>query len=254
MKTFIEKLHAGWRDRSMLCVGLDPDPDRINMDVIDFCRHIVDETADLVCAFKPQIAYFAALGLEDGLRELIDHIHATTDVPVLLDGKRGDIGASAERYAEEVFERFDADATTVNPYLGFESIEPYLRYQDRGVFILCRNSNPGSEWLQRHPADAPTYLRVAEAAVDWDAGSGNVMLVAGATYPEDLRRIREQCGEMPILVLGVGAQGADLETTLRAGRDSRGLGLIVSSSRAILYADSPRQAALELRAGMLNAA
>ncbi len=238
----------------MLGVGLDPDPNRIDGDVLDFCRRIVDETADLVCAYKPQIAYFAALGLEDGLRELIDYIHATTDVPVLLDAKRGDIEASAERYAEEVFERFNADAATVNPYLGFESVGPFLRYPDRGVFVLCRNSNPGSEWLQRYPDQAPTYLRVAESAVEWDSGNRNVMLVAGATYPQDLKRIRERCGDMPILVLGVGAQGADLQATLQAGTDSRGLGLIVSTSRAVLYADDPRRAAQALQTRLLNSA
>ncbi len=254
MTTFSEKLEAGWRERSMLCVGLDPDPERIDRDVIDFCRGIVDETADLVCAYKPQIAYFAALGLEDGLRALIDYIHATTDVPVLLDAKRGDIGSTAERYAAEVFERYGADAATVNPLFGFESIEPYLKYQDRGVFLLCRNSNPGSGWLQCHPEDAPTYLRVADAAIEWDAGRGNLMLVAGATYPDDLVQIRTHCGDMPILVLGVGAQGADLSTTLEAGRDSRGLGLVVSTSRAVLYADDPREAALGFRDRLLNAA
>ena len=246
MTAFAEKLQNAWQQRSMLCVGLDPDPDRIDGDVLSFCRRIVDATADLVCAYKPQIAYFAALGLEDGLRELIDYIHTQTDVPVILDAKRGDIATSAERYAVEVFERFDADATTVNAYLGFESIKPFLNYPDRGVFVLCRNSNPGSGWLQSYPEAAPTYLHLAETAADWDGGKGNVMLVAGATYPEDLSQIRARCGEMPILVLGVGAQGADLATTLQVGCDSRGRGLIVSTSRAVLYADNPRQAALEL--------
>lgn len=247
---FIDQIRKGWEmRRSLLCVGLDPDPDRLpdsylkraNRDdegLIAFCRDIVDATADQVCAFKPQIAYFAARGLEDQLAELIRYIHERhPGVPVILDAKRGDIGDTARLYAMEAFERFDADAVTVNPYLGEESIAPYLEYQDRGVIVLCRTSNPDSAWLQQYPEQGePVYLRVAAKASLWNR-TGNVMLVAGATYPEELGRIRDLVGDMPLLVPGVGAQGGDLEAVLRAGADSQGQGLIINASRSVLYAD-----------------
>ena len=262
---FMDQVRLGWSQRSsLLCVGLDPDPARlpgayrdgggsVADGVLSFCRDVVDATADLVCAFKPQIAYFAALGLEPELETLIRHIHDRhPGVPVILDAKRGDIGDTARCYAREAFERYDVDALTVNPYLGRESIQPYLDYEDRGVIVLCRTSNPDSAWLQHYPeGDEPVYLRVARAAVDWDR-NGNVLLVAGATYPQELARIREIVGQMPLLVPGVGAQGGDLEAVIDSGADAQGQGLIINASRAVLYAasDDPmtaaRQAALTL--------
>ncbi len=212
--------------------------------MLDFCRDIVDATADLVCAFKPQIAYFAALGLENELEALIAHIHrAHPGVPVILDAKRNDIGDTAKLYAREAFERYDADAVTVNPYLGSESIRPFLDYEGRGVIVLCRTSNPDSAWLQQYPDEqSPLYLRVARTAADWNE-SGNVMLVAGATYPEELGRIREAVGDMPLLVPGIGAQGGDLAAVLREGADARGEGLVINTSRAVLYANADDAAA-----------
>ncbi len=253
---FIEQIREGWRVRdSLLCVGLDPDvnrlprqyrdgANRIEDGMLDFCRDIVDATADLVCAFKPQIAYFSALGLENELQSLISYIHSNhPGVPVILDAKRNDIGDTAKLYAQEAFERYDADAVTVNPYLGSESIAPFLGYEGRGVIVLCRTSNPDSAWLQQYPDEAaPVYLRVAQSAAQWNQ-SGNVMLVAGATYPEELGRIRAEVGDMPLLVPGVGAQGGDLEAVLRQGADSNGEGLVINASRAVLYADAEDVAA-----------
>jgi orotidine-5'-phosphate decarboxylase len=268
---FIDQLHQGWAVRgSLLCVGLDPDlnripeqylegANRIEDGVLAFCRDIVDATADLVCAFKPQIAYFAAHGFETQLAELIDYIHLRyAGVPVILDAKRGDIGDTAKLYALEAFERFDADAVTVNPYLGSESLAPYLAWTDRGVIVLCRTSNPDSAWLQQYPEGGePTYLRVARQAVEWNS-AGNVMLVAGATYPEELAEIRNAVGDLPLLVPGIGAQGGDLAAVLAAGADSNGQGLVINASRAVLYADADdprsgaRTAAEEFRAEIVR--
>ena len=253
---FIELIRQGWNDRdSLLCVGLDPDlnqlpeqyrkgANRVEDGLAAFCRDIVDATADLVCAFKPQIAYFAAHGLESQLADLITYIHQHyPDVPVILDAKRGDIGDTAKLYALEAFERFGADAVTVNPYLGAESIQPFLDYENRGVIVLCRTSNPDSAWLQGYPDDeTPVYLRVARAARDWNQ-HGNLMLVAGATYPEELGHIRRAVGDMPLLVPGVGAQGGDLEAVLNAGADGAGQGLVINASRSVLYADASNPAA-----------
>ncbi|MFU8817903.1 MAG: orotidine-5'-phosphate decarboxylase, partial [Pseudomonadales bacterium] len=213
---------------TLLCVGLDPDQDRLpdhlarsSEPLFEFCRGIVDATADLVCAFKPQIAYFSARGAEAELARLITYIHEQhPQIPVILDAKRGDIGATAQLYAMEAFERYDADAVTVNPYLGEESIAPYLAYPGRGVILLCRTSNADSAWLQAYPPENPLFLRVASAAREWD--NGHLMLVAGATYADDLRRIRAAAGDMPLLVPGVGAQGGDLASVLAVGVDSRG--------------------------------
>lgn len=243
--SFSAQLVQRWNDAdTLLCVGLDPDPARLPAGLsgpdgmFDFCTAVVDATAGLVCAFKPQIAYFAALGAEAELLRLIDYIHTRhPGVPVILDAKRGDIGDTARRYAVEAFERYDADAVTVNPYLGRESVEPFLAYADRGVFLLCRTSNPDSAWLQNHPPEAPAFLRVAEAARSWNE-HGNLMLVAGATYADDLRRIREVAGGVPLLVPGVGTQGGDLGAVLDAGLDAGGQGLVINASRSVLYADT----------------
>lgn len=258
--SFIDQLNRRWiDDDTLLCVGLDPDPVRMpkavaarNDALFSFCAGMVDATAEFVCAFKPQIAYFSAQGAEAQLTRLIDHIHqAHPGIPVLLDAKRSDIGDTARLYAVEVFERYDADAVTLNPYLGPESIAPYLAYEDRGVFLLCRTSNPDSAWLQDHPHDDPAFLRVARAAVDWNR-HGNVMLVAGATYADDLRRIRQAAGRMPLLVPGIGTQGGDLTAALAAGLDSNGHGMLINASRSVLYAGGGGPAAAAAAAGNLR--
>ncbi|MCR9279003.1 MAG: orotidine-5'-phosphate decarboxylase [Pseudomonadaceae bacterium] len=236
-KPFSDQLEERWlRADSMLCVGLDPLPDRLpaGVSVAQFCIDIVDATAELVCAFKPQFAHFAALGAEQELAEIIGYIHSSyPDIPVILDAKRGDVPSTAERYAVEAFERYEADAVTVNPYLGTDSIEPYLQYADRGVIILARTSNEGAGWLQDQ--GEPVFLRVARAAAQLNR-SGNVALVAGATHPQELAQIRSEVQNMPLLVPGVGSQGGDVAKVLAAGLAPHGNGLIINSSRGILYA------------------
>ena len=248
---FMQALRQRWSNAdSLVCVGLDPEPAkfpaRFGSDpdaVFAFCRAIVDATAGHACAFKPQIAHFAALGAEDALTRLIAHIHAAhPGIPVILDAKRGDIGSTARHYAAEAFDRYTADAVTANPYLGRDSVQPFLDRADRGVVILCRTSNPGAADLQDLPVQAaggtqrPLYQHVAETiARDWN-GHGNCALVVGATWPEQLREVRAIVGDMPFLVPGVGAQGGDVEAVVRNARTAYGTGLMVSSSRAILYA------------------
>ena len=247
---FMTALRAAWQQRdSLLCVGLDPDPAKFPAHlqgrpdaILAFCTQIVDATADLVCCFKPQIAYFAAHRAEDQLEALIEHIHAAhPDTPVILDAKRSDIGSTAEQYAIEAFERFKADAITVNPYMGRDSVDPYLAYPDKGVILLCRTSNPGGSDLQFLEVDTPhgrmkLYEHVARTvAEDWNA-SGNCALVVGATFPAEIARVRQLVGDMPLLVPGIGAQGGDIAATLAAGRTANGTGLMINSSRAVLYA------------------
>ena len=245
MSAFINTLRESWRCRqSLLCVGLDPDlqklPPRIRRDskpLYHFNREIIDATAQWVCAYKPQIACYAALAAEDELAQTIDYIksrHPT--IPVILDAKRGDIGSTAKWYAREAFERYAADAVTVNPYLGGDSIAPFLDYADKGVFILCRTSNPGSADFQTLSSDGQAVCRhVAMRAKQWNA-NGNVGLVVGATWPDELGAIRKIADDMPILVPGIGAQGGDLAAVLANGQTRTGDGLMVNVSRAILYA------------------
>jgi orotidine-5'-phosphate decarboxylase len=226
---------------SRLCIGLDPDVSRFpavlqasSSPIFEFNKAIIDATADIASCFKPQIAHFAAAAAEDELLETIRYAQAA-GVPVLLDGKRGDVGSTAEMYARELFERYGADAVTINPYLGQDSMQPYLDYADRGVFILCRTSNPGGADLQHLTLESgdTLYEHVAkQAATVWN-GNNNVGLVVGATRPEELRRIRDICEEMTFLLPGVGAQGADISEMMGAGQ---GGGMLISSSRAILYA------------------
>jgi orotidine-5'-phosphate decarboxylase len=247
---FMQQLRARWDEAgSLVCVGLDPEPAKFPAKfggdadaVFSFCRDIVDATAAHVCCFKPQIAHFAALGAENALARLIGHVHAAhPGIPVILDAKRGDIGSTAQRYAIEAFDRYGADAVTANPYLGRDSLQPFLDRADRGVVILCRTSNPGAGDLQDLVvADGrPLYQHVAgKVAREWN-GHGNCMLVVGATWPEQLREVRAIVGdELPFLVPGVGAQGGDVEAVVRNATTSDGTGLVVSSSRAILYASS----------------
>ncbi|KQZ56320.1 MULTISPECIES: orotidine-5'-phosphate decarboxylase [unclassified Lysobacter] len=262
--SFMQALRTRWtQSDSLVCVGLDPEPAKFPAAfaadpdaVFSFCRDIADATAQYACAFKPQIAHFAALGAEDALARLIAHIHAVhPGVPVILDSKRGDIGSTAQHYASEAFDRYGADAVTANPYLGRDSVQPFLDRAERGVIVLCRTSNPGAGDLQDLVVDGrPLYQHVAhKVAHEWNA-HGNCALVVGATWPEQLREVRAIVGEVPFLVPGVGAQGGDVEAVVRNAKTADGTGLMVSSSRAILYAsggadyaEAAAQAAKSLR-------
>jgi orotidine-5'-phosphate decarboxylase len=261
-------LEAEARSGSMLCVGLDPEPSRFPAPwqgdaarIFDFCAAIVDATHDLAVAFKPQFAYFAAHRAEGQLERLIDHIRTVAPgVPVILDAKRGDIGSTAEQYAREAFERYGADAVTLSPFMGHDSIEPYLAYEGKGAILLCRTSNPGGDDLQalRLEGGERVYERIARLAADaWNA-KGQLGLVVGATYPAEVQRVRELAPSLPLLIPGIGAQGGDAEATVKAGwrgTASASSGpIIVSSSRAILYAgrdagfaQAARQVALQTR-------
>ncbi|HNJ98932.1 MAG TPA: orotidine-5'-phosphate decarboxylase [Ilumatobacteraceae bacterium] len=252
---FHRHLQAAWEHSgSMLCVGLDPDPTRfpevVNGSVFDFCREIVDATADLVCAFKPQIAYFAATGAEADLEHLCVYIRDCHPHALLvLDAKRGDIGSTAEQYAAEAFDRYGAHVVTVNPYLGGDSVEPFLRHPEGGVFVLCRTSNPGSGDFQSLPVDGrPLYQHVAQRVAEQWQQIGDCGLVVGATYPQELAEVRALVGDLPLLVPGVGAQGGDIPATVAAGLDSSEYGMVVNSSRAILYASSGPDFAAAARA------
>ncbi len=263
---FINKLSAAWATNdSLLCVGLDPDVARMPVQlqnapdgIFRFCKAIIDATADLACSFKPQIAYFAALGAERQLEQICAYARAAyPHIPLILDAKRGDIGATARQYAREAFDRYGADAVTVNPYMGFDSVEPYMEWRERGVIVLCRTSNPGGSDLQFLGVDGkPLYQHVARMVADkWNL-NGQCALVVGATFPQELAEVRAIVGEMPLLVPGVGAQGGDVEATVRSGRTASGTGMMINSSRAILYAtpeanedfaDAARRVAMETR-------
>ena len=258
MSGFIEQLTRAWeRSDSLACVGLDPDIERFPRHIaaepspiFQFNKAIIDATADLVCAYKPQFAHYAACEAEDQLERTIEYIHKThPGVPVILHAKRGDVGNTAERYAIEAFERYGADAVTVNPYLGSDSLEPFLEYADKGVVILCRTSNPGARDLQdRLIGSRKLYQVVAElAARRWNS-RGNCLLVVGATHPADLAEVRALVGDMALLVPGVGAQRGDVAQVVHNGQTARGTGLIISSSRAILYASSGEDFASAARA------
>ncbi|MCQ2380267.1 MAG: orotidine-5'-phosphate decarboxylase [Victivallaceae bacterium] len=243
------------RNRSMVCVGLDPAmakiPERFRSaehPFFEFNRMIIDATRDLVCCYKPQAAFYAGEGLDKDLAMTIDYIHGSAPgIPVILDVKRGDIGSTAEQYAREAFERYGADAVTVNPYMGFDALKPFLDHADKGVIILCRTSNPHSGDLQNLVCDGrPLYQHVAELARDRWNYNHNAALVVGATYPEELALLRKMCPAMPFLVPGVGAQGGDVEAVVRNGAIGRG-GLMINSSRGIIYAADPRAAAEKLR-------
>ena len=259
--TFIEMLQdAQRRNGSMLCVGLDPEPARfpgaLRGDanrIHDFCARIVDATADLAIAFKPQIAYFAAHRAEGQLEQLMHHIRrAAPHVPVILDAKRGDIGSTAEQYAKEAFERYGADAVTLSPFMGFDSIEPYLKREGKGAFLLCRTSNPGGDDLQNQrlasvEGEPLLYEHVARLAQGPWNRNGQLGLVVGATYPAEIERVRQVAPTVPLLIPGVGAQGGDAAATVRAGWRPDAP-IIVNSSRAILYASAGEDFAAAARA------
>ena len=264
---FLDMLRNAERQNgSLLCVGLDPEPARFPAamrgdasKIFDFCAAIVDATADLVSAFKPQIAYFAAHRAEDQLERLMAHMRrAAPGVPIILDAKRGDIGSTAEQYAKEAFERYGADAVTLSPFMGFDTIAPYLKYHGKGAFLLCRTSNPGGDDFQNQRlasvAGQPLlYEHIAQLAQGpWNL-NGQLGLVVGATYPAEIERVRALAPTLPLLIPGVGAQGGDALATVKAGWRFDGT-IIVNSSRAILYASSgadfaqaARQEALKTR-------
>ncbi|MGZ8293639.1 MAG: orotidine-5'-phosphate decarboxylase [Telluria sp.] len=263
---FIDKLSAAWTtNNSLLCVGLDPDLSRFPAHlqgrpdaIVTFCKAIIDATADLACAFKPQIAYFAALGAEAQLEQICSYLRTNyPHIPLVLDAKRGDIGATARQYAREAFDRYGADAVTVNPYMGFDSVEPYMEWADRGVIVLCRTSNAGGSDLQfLDVGGKPLYQHVAQLVAEKWNRNGQCALVVGATFPEELAQVRAIVGDMPLLVPGVGAQGGDVEATVTAGKTANGAGMMINSSRAILYAEpqagedfaaAARRVALETR-------
>ena len=248
MTTFLDQLRSAQeQNHSMLCVGLDPDPAKFPLHwrgdaghIFDFCAAVVDATADLAIAFKPQIAYFAAHRAEPQLERLVAHIRQRAPaVPVILDAKRGDIGATAEQYAIEAFERYGADAVTLSPFMGFDSIEPYLRREGKGAFLLCRTSNPGGADLQglrlAGEKGELLYEVVARLAQESWNRNGQLGLVVGATYPGEIERVRARAPTLPLLIPGVGAQGGDARATVRAGWRADAP-IVVNSSRAILYA------------------
>ena len=244
---FMNAIETAWeKNQSLLCVGLDPDIEKIpdhlrdrENPLFEFNKAIVDSTADLVCAFKPQIAYYAGSGCENDLEMTIRYIHENyPDIPVILDAKRGDIGSTAHMYAKEAFDRYDVDAVTVNPYMGSDTLQPFLDHREKGIIILCRTSNSGAKDFQDLIVDGRTvYQIIAEMAKErWNL-NGNVLLVVGATYPKELKEIRSIVGDMPLLVPGIGAQGGDVEAAVINGRNNRGTGMIINSSRGIIYAD-----------------
>ena len=269
---FIDKLRCAARaNDSLLCIGLDPDPERLpeGVSISGFNRAIIEATSDLVCAYKPNIAFYEQFGI-DGLRALEATVAAVpAGIPVIVDAKRGDIGNTARAYAKALFETWGFDAATVNPYLGGDSLEPFLDYGEKGVFVLCRTSNPGSSDVQAlltmtSPGGAPMplYQRVALMAIEWN-GRGNAGLLVGATQADELRWVREHCPSMPLLIPGVGAQGGDLAAAVRAGVDANGELAIINSSREVLYAfredgaggfaEAARRAAVRVRDRMREA-
>lgn len=264
MNSFLQMIETAWRDKNTLvCVGLDPDLEKVPTNLrsstnplFQFNKAIIDATADLVCAYKPQFAYYAAIGAERDLELTIQHIHDRhPGIAVILDAKRGDIGSTADKYVQEAFDRYGADAVTVNPYMGGDTLAPFFARKDKGVIVLCRTSNPGASDIQDLVSDGKKLYRlVAEKAVhSWNANK-NVLLVVGATYPRELGEIRAIVGDMPLLVPGIGAQGGDVQAAVTSGKTPAGSGLVINSSRGILYAGkgddfarAARDATLSLR-------
>lgn len=256
---FQQKLNnAIKKNNSLLCVGLDPDLEKIpspflnNKDpIFEFNKTIIDSTNDLVCAYKPNIAFYASQGLS-GLKSLIQtiaYIHQKyPQIPVILDAKRGDIGSTAEEYAKEAFDIYLADAVTVNSYLGFDSIKPFLKRKDKGIIILARTSNPGASDFQDLKINGEElYLNVVKKAAQWNKTYNNCLLVIGATWPEQLQRVRKILPEMFFLIPGIGEQGGDLGKTLIAGLNKDKSGLIINSSRGIIFSKNPKNEALKLK-------
>lgn len=248
MKFTDKLLNASRKNKSWLCIGLDPDPELMPaVDILQFNKAIVDATCDLVCAYKPNLAFYEALGIEGAviLEKTIKHVPC--DIPVIGDAKRGDIGNTARAYARALFSVLGFDAATINPYLGYDSIEPFISYQAKGVFILCRTSNKGAADFQDLRTDGlPLYEIVANKAREWNI-HGNIGLVVGATYPEEVKKVRSMCPEMPLLIPGIGAQGGDLGSAVGYGGDARGEKAIINVSRQILYASNGKDFAQAAR-------
>ncbi len=250
MKFVNKLLEAGRKNRSLLCVGLDPDPQKLPVkDVFEFNKAIIDATADLVCAYKPNLAFYEALGIR-GLQALKKTVaYIPEDIPVIGDAKRGDIGNTASAYAKGLFGYFKFDAVTLNPYLGYDSVEPFLQYKDKGVFILCRTSNRSAGDFQDLVDNfgMPFYQSVAMRAREWNK-ENNVGLVVGATYPEELKEIRKMCPDMLLLVPGIGAQGGDLELSVKYGIEAKSEKAVIVAARQVLYASKGQDYTLAARA------
>lgn len=238
--TFLNQLTAKWNENKFLCVGLDKGD-------FEFNKNIIDQTFDLVCAYKPNAAFYK----EAELQKTVDYIKANhPDIPIILDAKRGDIGNTNEAYAKTIFDDLGVDAATVHPYLGKESLEPFLKRTDKGILVLVRTSNPGAgEFQDLEVGGKPLYQIVAAHVKNWGSNLG---VVAGATYPEELKKVREIVGDMPILIPGIGAQDGDLEATVKNGLNTQKQGIIISSSRGIIFAPNPREATLKLHEEIVN--
>ena len=255
--SFMSQVKKRWTENNTLvCVGLDGDINKIpekyresKNPLFAFNRDIIDATAQYVCCYKPQIAYYSGVGKEEDLELTIDYIHNNyPGIPVILDAKRGDIGSTAQMYVKEAFTRYKADSITVNPYMGGDTLQPFLDEKEKGTIILCRTSNPGAIDLQDLTMDGkPLYMHVAHKATnEWNKNS-NILLVVGATYPGELKEIRSVIGDIPFLTPGIGAQGGDVKKAVEAGTTSDGAGMIINSSRGIIYAENPGLAAKKLR-------
>lgn len=249
--TKLEKLQG--KNNSLLCVGLDPDFEKLENEKnqFEFNKKIIDETADYVCCFKPQIAFYAAAGLQglENLKKTIDYIKKRyPEIPVLLDAKRGDVGHTSEMYVKEIFDFYGVDAVTLNPYCGFDAVKPFVKRKEKGVFIICRTSNPSSVDFQDLSSNGePLFLKVAKKIVEWSKNYPNAMLQIGATWPKEIKIVRNITPDMIFLTAGVGAQGGDLKATLVNGLRQDGRGLIVSVSRSIIYGQNPANAAKDLK-------
>ncbi|MBI2334727.1 orotidine-5'-phosphate decarboxylase [Candidatus Daviesbacteria bacterium] len=229
-KSFLGKLKAKWDEGKFVCVGLDQGS-------FTFDKKIIDQTFDLVCSYKPNAAFYK----EAELQKTVDYIKANhPDIPIILDAKRGDVENTNKAYVKAIFDDLGADAVTVNPYLGGKSLQPFLDRADKGIFVLVKTSNPGAGEFQDL-----IFKIIAEHVVTWNK-NGNLAVVAGATYPKELKKVREIVGDMPILIPGIGAQGGDLKETVKAGVNSQGQGIIINSSRGIIFAPNPKEAALSL--------
>lgn len=242
MPNFKDKLTAKWDEGKFVCVGLDKGE-------FEFDKKIIDQTYDLICAYKPNSAFYEAEGLEglEGLEKTIKYIHDKyPDIPIILDAKRGDVSTTSEAYVKAIFENLGVDAVTVSPYLGKESLQPFLERVDKGIFVLVKTSNLGAGEFQDLSVEGkPLYQVVAKHVKDWNK-NGNIGVVVGATYPDELAQVRSIVGDIPILVPGIGAQGGNLEATLKNGFDSNKHGLIINSSRGIIFTPNPRKAAQDL--------
>lgn len=237
---------------SLLCVGLDPDPKKFpgKTSIFEFNKKIIEETHDLVCCYKPNIAFYSAHGLGglEDLKKTIDYIKRTSEIPVIIDAKRSDVPTTSVMYLKEIFDLLGADAVTVNPYLGLDSLEPFFERKEKGVIVLCRTSNPGaSDFQDLLTGGEPLYLKVARKAVEWNAKYKNLLMVVGATWPDQIEKVREIAPSMTLLVPGIGTQGGVLEKVLEFGLTEEGKGLIISSSSGIIYSENPRSAAQKLK-------